>query len=459
MANAITQLRSVNPATGEEIETFRVADERHIDAVLDASTRAATQWAATPLDERSALLRQLATILRRDVEAHASVITAEMGKTLTEARAEVDKCAFGCDYFADNAAAFLANEPSPSDSPSSYIAFEPLGTILACMPWNFPYWQVIRCFAPAVAAGNCVVLKHANNVSRCGLRFAEAVHEAGFPPGVFAALVVPIDTVAGLIADPRIQAVSLTGSSAAGRSVGSIAGAHLKKSVLELGGSDAFVVLDDADINAAAAMAAKSRFQNAGQSCIAAKRFIVADVIGDEFEEALTAQARSLKVGDPTDPATNMGPMARADLRASLTRQLDESVALGAEVLCGGVALGTAGFYFEPTVLRRCNTTMTVFTEETFGPLAAVMRVRDDDEAVTVANHTAYGLGGAVWGGDVNRALAVASRMRTGGVFINGMTHSDPRLPFGGIGDSGYGRELHRYGIHELVNIKSVWRP
>jgi succinate-semialdehyde dehydrogenase / glutarate-semialdehyde dehydrogenase len=303
------------------------------------------------------------------------------------------------------------------------------------------------------------VLKHANNVTRCALSLAGAIRDAGFPEGVFTVLVVPVDAVAGVIADPRINAVSLTGSTAAGRSVGSIAGAHLKKSVLELGGSDAFVVLDDADIPAAAAVAAKSRFQNAGQSCIAAKRFIVAASVAGEFEERLAAEAGALNIGDPTDPATDMGPLARDDLRRSLRRQLDESVAAGAEVLCGGAAPDDPGFYFEPTVIRRCTVEMTAFTEETFGPLAAVMRVGDDDEAVAMANHTTFGLGGNVWSGDVDRGLAVASRLRTGGVFINGMTHSDPRLPFGGIADSGYGRELHRFGLREFVNIKTVWRP
>jgi acyl-CoA reductase-like NAD-dependent aldehyde dehydrogenase len=459
MATALAQLRSVNPATGKEIEAFDIASPGEIDACLELAARRAPQWAATPLESRARLLHDLAGILRRDIDILAATCTEEMGKTLAEARAEVEKCAFGCEYFARNVAEFLADEPSPSDSPASFIRFEPLGTVLACMPWNFPYWQVIRCLAPAVAAGNCVVLKHANNVTRCALRLADAVRDAGFPEGVFAVLVIPVDAVAGVIADSRINAVSLTGSTAAGRSVGSIAGAHLKKSVLELGGSDAFVVLDDADIPAAAAMAATSRFQNAGQSCIAAKRFIVAESVAGDFEERLVGEAQAIRVGDPTDPATRMGRLARDDLRRSIRRQLDESVAAGAEVIWGGTAPERPGFYFVPTVIHRCSVEMTAFTEETFGPLAAVMRVRDDAEAVAVANHTAFGLGGNVWSGDPERGLAVASRMRTGGVFINGMTHSDPRLPFGGIGDSGYGRELHRYGFREFVNIKTVWRP
>jgi succinate-semialdehyde dehydrogenase/glutarate-semialdehyde dehydrogenase len=459
MATAVAQLRSVNPATGREIEAFDITTGNEVDAALETVARRARRWAATAVEARGRLLRDLAAVLRRDVELLAATCTEEMGKPLAEARGEVEKCAFCCEYFADNAARYLADEPAPSDSAASFIAFEPLGAILACMPWNFPYWQVMRCFAPAVAAGNCVVLKHANNVTRCAFRLADAVRDAGFPQGVFTVLVVPIDAVAGLIADRRINAVSLTGSTAAGRSVGSIAGANLKKCVLELGGSDAFIVLDDADIPAAAATAAKSRFQNAGQSCIAAKRFIVDDSVAADFEERLAAEARALRVGDPSDPATNMGPLARDDLRRTLRAQLDASVAAGAEVMWGGNAPEGPGFYFEPTVLRRCAPEMTAFTEETFGPLAAVTRVHGDDEAVAVSNRTVYGLGGNVWSGDPDRGLAVAARMRTGGVFINGMTHSDPRLPFGGIGYSGYGRELHRFGLREFVNVKTVWRP
>ena len=459
MVTAVARFRSVNPATGEEIETFDLSSAGEIDAALDGAARRASRWGLTPIETRTQLLRDLAAVLRRDLDLHASTITAEMGKILGEARAEVEKCAFACEYFADHAAEFLADEPSPSNSPASFIAFQPIGTVLACMPWNFPYWQVVRCLAPAAAAGNCVVLKHASNVTRCGLRLADAVREAGFPDGVFTMLVLPASSIAGLIADPRINAVSITGSTEAGRSVGGVAGANLKKSVLELGGSDAFVVLDDADIDAAAAMGARSRFQNAGQSCIAAKRFIVVDAVAEAFEAALTAQARAITIGDPTEPATKMGPVARDDLRETLRRQLDESVAAGAEILCGGGAPDHPGFFFEPTVIGRCDPGMTAFTEETFGPLAPIMRVRDDDEAVAVANDTVFGLGGNVWSGDLDRGLAVASRLRTGGVFINGMTHSDPRIPFGGVGDSGYGRELHRYGMHEFVNIKTVWRP
>jgi acyl-CoA reductase-like NAD-dependent aldehyde dehydrogenase len=453
------ELVSTNPATGALIESHVSDSSAEIDRKLDESVRAAEGWAATPPSGRAALLRSVAAVLLADLDRHAMTITVEMGKAITEARAEVEKCAFACDYFAEHAARFLADEPAPSDSPHSYIAFEPLGTVLACMPWNFPYWQVFRCAAPALAAGNCVALKHANNVTRCGRLIEEVFRTAGAPPGVFALVAVPIAAVAGLIADPRIAAVSLTGSTAAGRSVGETAGRNLKKCVLELGGSDAFIVLDDADLDRAAEIGARSRFQNAGQSCIAAKRFIVADTIAAAFEERLIAHAAAIALGDPSKETTAMGPMARADLRDSLERQMTASIGQGATLRTGGVRPDRPGFYLEPAVLTGCEPAMPVFREETFGPLAALARVRSDDEAVTVANSSPYGLGGNVWTNDVDRGLAVAARLRTGSVFVNGMTHSDPRVPFGGVRDSGYGRELHRFGIHEFVNIKTMWIP
>ncbi len=455
----MARLRSVNPATAEEIEAFDIADGGEIDAALDTAASAARAWRDTPLPQRCSALRGVAAVLRRDVDAHAAAITAEMGKPISEAQAEVEKCAFCCEYFAGNAERFLAEESAPSDSDASFIRYEPLGTVLACMPWNFPYWQVFRCAAPALAAGNTVLLKHANNVTRCGLRIEAALREAGMPQGVFVALRVTVDAIPGLIADPRVAAVSLTGSTAAGRSVAAVAGAHIKKCVLELGGSDAFVVLADADVRAAAETGAKSRFQNAGQSCIAAKRFIVDEAVADGFEAELVQQAERIRVGDPTSRDTQMGPLARDDLRQNLERQARDSVARGARVVTGGERPPRPGFFLSPMVLTGCDVGMPAFTEETFGPMAAVTRVRGDDEAVEIANHSQYGLGGNVWSGDVEHGLAIARRLRTGGVFVNGMTHSDPRLPFGGVAESGYGRELHRAGIHEFVNVKTMWRP
>ena len=453
------RFHSINPATEEEIESFDISTGAGVDAALEAATRASRAWRRVPITQRCAHLREIASALRADIDLHAATITAEMGKPLHEARAEIEKCAFCCDYFADNAESFLADERAPSDSPSSFITFDPLGTVLACMPWNFPYWQVFRCIAPALAAGNCVVLKHASNVTRCGLRIAGALRDAGLPEGVFSMLVLPNESVAGLIADARIAAVSLTGSTAAGRSVAAAAAGQVKKCVLELGGSDAFIVLDDADVESAVDFGVRSRFQNAGQSCISAKRFIVHDAVAGEFEERLIERVRALRVGDPNDAMTQMGPLARGDLRDTVERQIQGSVARGARLCTGGERSGRRGYFLQPAVLTDCGAGMPVFDEETFGPLAAVARARDQDEAVELANRSAYGLGGNVWTADLDRGVAIAHRLETGGVFINGMTHSDPRIPFGGVRGSGYGRELHRFGIQEFVDIKTIWLP
>jgi len=459
VAEATARLRSVNPAIEEEIESWPVTGQAAIEAILEASHRASRDWRRTPIRARTGLLRAAAVALRGRVDENAATIVREMGKPVGEARAEVEKCAFACEYFAEHAEAFLADEQAPSDSPASFIAYEPLGTVLACMPWNFPYWQVFRCAAPALAAGNCVVLKHASNVTGCALRIERVFEEAGFPEAVFRTVLVPAAEVARLIADPRIAAVSLTGSTDAGRSVAAAAGEHIKKCVLELGGSDAFVVLGDADVERAAEVAARSRFQNAGQSCISAKRFIVVGAVADEFEERLIAGAERIRLGDPSLEATQMGPVARRDLRENLERQLRQSVDQGAVLRTGGTRPDGPGFFLTPAVVTNCDASTTAFVEETFGPLAAVARVRDEDAAVELANHSMFGLGGNVWTRDTDRGVAVARRMASGGVFVNGMTHSDPRLPFGGIKDSGYGRELHRVGIREFVNVKTVWLP
>lgn len=459
MAVELQQMHSVNPATEERIATYAVHSEREVGAALDAAMAARPRWRSTPVADRCALMSRVGVLLRERRDALATLITAEMGKTIAEARAEVEKCAFTCDWFATHAAEFLADQPSPSDSPRSFVAFEPLGTVLAGMPWNFPLWQVFRFAAPALCAGNCGVLKHASNVSGCALAIGDLFEDAGFPPGVFAVLLVPNDRVAAVIEDPRVAAVTLTGSTAAGRSVGAAAGRSLKPSVLELGGSDAFIVLEDADLEAAASTAAKARFQNAGQSCIAAKRFIVVDSVAADFEELLVAEARRVVVGDPLRESVTMGPLARSDLRDTLERQLRESVALGATLRCGGGRLDGRGFFVTPAVLTGCTSAMPAFREETFGPLAAVMRVGSADEALSAANDSDFGLGGNIWTRDEERGVALARRMDSGGVFVNGMTHSDPRVPFGGVKDSGYGRELSSFGIREFVNVKTIWRP
>jgi acyl-CoA reductase-like NAD-dependent aldehyde dehydrogenase len=458
MAVETQAMHSVNPATEEQVAAYSVHSERDVDAILDAAMAARPGWRATTIEERCALVARAGGLLRERRDALAALITAEMGKPIAEARAEVEKCAFTCDWFAEHAPAFLADEPSPSDSPRSFVAFEPLGTVFAGMPWNFPFWQVFRFAAPGLCAGNCAVLKHASNVSGCALAMGELLTDAGFPHGVFGVLLIPSDRVAAVIEDPRIAAVTLTGSTAAGRSVATAAGRTLKPAVLELGGSDAFIVLEDADLVAAATMAAKSRFQNAGQSCISAKRFIVLDAVADRFEELLVEQARAVVVGSPLRDSVTMGPLARRDLRDTIERQLRESVAAGATLRFGGTRPDGRGFFISPAVLTGCSADMPAFREETFGPLAAVMRVASADEALVAANDSVFGLGGNIWTADEERGVALARRMESGGVFVNGMTHSDPRIPFGGVKESGYGRELSSFGIREFVNIKTIWR-
>jgi succinate-semialdehyde dehydrogenase/glutarate-semialdehyde dehydrogenase len=450
---------TVDPVTEEETARYRFMTGAEVEATLAAGAAAFHGWGELPVERRGELVHAAAATLRRRAPDLAALITREMGKPVGEARAEVEKCAVTLDHFAEAAPGFLADQPAPSDSERSFVAFEPLGTVLAVMPWNFPLWQVVRAAAPALMAGNTMLLKHAENTTGCALAFAAVLRDAGLPEGVLGVLMLPEDRVAGVIQDPRVAGVTLTGSDAAGAAVAAAAGAALKKTVLELGGSDAFVVLDDADVEAAAATAARSRFQNCGQSCIAAKRLIAVGTVADAFEEALVARVRALTVGDPTDPATQVGPMARADLRDSLERQLRRSVELGARVLAGGGRPQRSGWFFEPTVLAGCAPGMPAFDEETFGPLAALTRVPGEEEALAAANRSAYGLGGNVWTRDVERGLRFARRMETGGVFVNGMTHSDARLPFGGIKRSGYGRELHAFGIREFVNVKTVWLP
>ena len=459
MAVELQQMHSVNPATEERIATYTVHSVTDVDAVLDAAAARRPAWRSTAIEDRCALMTRAAELLRERRDTLASLITAEMGKTIGEARAEVEKCAFSCDWFAAHAPEFLADTSSPSDSPRSFVAFEPLGTVFAGMPWNYPLWQVFRFAAPGLCAGNCAVLKHASNVSGCALAIGTLLDDAGFPPGVFSVILIPNDRVADVIEDPRIAAVTLTGSTAAGRSVGAAAGRSLKPAVLELGGSDAFIVLEDADLEAAAATAAKARFQNAGQSCIAAKRFIVVDAVADDFEELLVAEARKVVVGDPLRESVTMGPLARGDLRDTLERQLRDSLAAGATLRCGGGRPEGRGYFITPIVLTGCTSDMPAFREETFGPLAAVMRVASADEALSQANNSDFGLGGNIWTRDEERGVAMARRMDSGGVFINGMTHSDPRIPFGGVKDSGHGRELASFGIREFVNVKTIWRP
>jgi succinate-semialdehyde dehydrogenase/glutarate-semialdehyde dehydrogenase len=402
-------------------------------------------------------MRRLAALLRAERATYGKLMTEEMGKPIAAAEAEADKCAWVCDFFAEHAESFLAPETIATDASRSFVRFDPLGPVLAIMPWNFPFWQHFRFAAPAVMAGNVAVLKHASNVPGCALAIEDLFRQAGFPEGVMTTLLVPSQRTAELIARPEIQAVTLTGSEAAGREVAAAAGKHLKKTVLELGGSDPFLVLDDADPVAAGREAAKARTVNSGQSCIAAKRFLVEEAVADRFEAELVRAMEGFTVGDPLDRATEVGPLAREDLLGTLDDQVSRSVAAGARVATGGRRLPRKGWFYAPTVLTGVRPGTPAFDEETFGPVAAVTRVRDAAEAIELANRSRFGLGASVWTSDPARAEDLARDIEAGSVFVNGAVKSDPRLPFGGVKSSGYGRELAAFGIREFVNVKTVW--
>jgi succinate-semialdehyde dehydrogenase/glutarate-semialdehyde dehydrogenase len=448
---------SINPATGATFGHFEDHTPAEVSDKLNAAVSAQKSWAQQPVSQRTALLSAIAAQLRKEMPFYAQLITQEMGKPIMEAEAEIEKCASTCDFYAENAAKFLNDEKVASSATESRVVFDPLGVVLAIMPWNFPFWQFIRFAAPTLAAGNAAVLKHAANVPQCAIALEQLLRDAGAPEGLFANLLLNSSQIKALIEDPRIAAVTLTGSAAVGKQVASQAGAVLKKQVLELGGSDPFIVLADADIELAAQAAVLSRFGNAGQSCIAAKRFLVVDAVADQFVAAFGNAAGALKVGDPTLRDTQIGPMARANLRDQLHEQTERSVAAGARVVLGGHKIDGAGFFYAPTILDGVTATMAAAMEETFGPLAAVMRVRDAEEAIELANATEYGLGAALWSRDLAKAGQLARRIEAGSVFINGVVASDPHLPFGGIKHSGYGRELGSYGIHEFTNIKTLW--
>lgn len=450
-------IKSVNPATEEVLGRFPLFSDDQVDRALDAAESAFHSWSQTTFDERAEGFRRVAAYMRTHRARLAGLITAEMGKPIAQSEAEIEKCAWNCDFYADNARAFLADQPHPSSATESYVAFDPLGPLLAIMPWNFPFWQIFRFAAPAMMAGNTALLKHASNVPQCALAIEEVFRTCGFPDGVFQTLLIAGSTADKVIADRRVAAVTITGSNATGRKVAQAAGAVTKKTVLELGGSDPFIVLEDAALEEAARVAVRSRFQNAGQSCIAAKRFIVVDAEADAFLDLMVAEARLLKMGDPSDRATDIGPMARADLREILARQVSDSIARGATVALGGFRPRGPGFYYSPTILAGVRPDMPVFREETFGPVAAVVRASDTDEAIRLANDSLYGLGASLWTRDVVKAKVLARQIQAGSVFVNGMVASDPRLPFGGVKGSGYGRELSEFGIREFTNIKTIW--
>ncbi len=456
-APATATITAIDPTTGKAIGTYPLQNDATVDAILDAAVTAQRAWARQPVAERAKLLTRVAAVLREGKARYAAMIVREMGKPIVEAEAEIEKCAYNCDFYAEHAPLYLADEPVPSNATESVVAFEPLGLVLAIMPWNYPFWQYFRFAAPALAAGNAPILKHAANVPACALAALEIMEAAGAPAGLTATLMIGTDKVAGLIADPRIAAVTLTGSTEVGSIVAAQAGRALKKQVLELGGSDPFIVLADADLEKAAETAVRARYINVGQSCVNAKRFIVEEPVADRFVELFVEKAAALRIGDPMERHTSIGPMARANLRDTLHDQVRRSLAEGAELRLGGAPIDGPGYYYPPTVLDRVEPGMVAFREETFGPVAAIIRVKNADEAIAMANDTEYGLGAALWTGDETRGRELARRIEAGAVFLNGMTASDPRYPFGGIKRSGYGRELGVYGIREFVNIKTIW--
>jgi succinate-semialdehyde dehydrogenase/glutarate-semialdehyde dehydrogenase len=450
-------MKAINPANGEIIKEYAEHCAPEVNEIIKSADQKFKKWKSVSFKERGKLMHNAAAVLRRNVDKYARLISMEMGKIISESRAEVEKCAWVCDYYADNAEQFLSDELIETDAGKSFVSFVPLGVILAVMPWNFPFWQVFRFAVPTLMAGNAAVLKHASNVPGSALAIEEVFREAGFNENLFRTLLIPANKVEQVIRDKRIKAVTLTGSEYAGSQVASIAGSEIKKTVLELGGSDPFIVLEDADIAACVVTSVQARMLNVGQSCIAAKRFIVVESRLKEFEEQKTSIMKSLKVGDPLAEDTNVGPLARMDLLEELHEQVRQSIKMGAKLLTGGKKIEGAGAFYEPTVLSNVKKGMPVYDQETFGPVSAIIAVKDTEEAIAVANDSEFGLGGSLWSRNLKTAEAVARRIESGAVFVNGMTKSDPRLPFGGVKKSGYGRELSHYGIKEFVNIKSIW--
>jgi succinate-semialdehyde dehydrogenase/glutarate-semialdehyde dehydrogenase len=455
-------ISSINPATGEVLKTFDALDERQLDEKLNRAVGTFRDYRRTPFAERAARMQQAADILESEKKSLARLMTLEMGKPINAAVQEAEKCAWVCRYYAENAEEHLADELVETNATKSYVRFQPLGVVLAVMPWNFPFWQVFRFAAPALMAGNAGLLKHASNVPQCALAIEEIFSRAGFPEGTFQTLLIGSEAVQGLLEDKRVAAATLTGSEPAGRSVAGIAGKQIKKTVLELGGSDPFIVMPSANLEEAVSTAVRARTINNGQSCIAAKRFIVHEQIYDEFEKRFVEAMKQLQVGDPMDESTDIGPLATEQILKDLEEQVKVSVAAGAKILTGGGRANlpgnfARGNFYEPTVLVDIPKDSPAYDDEIFGPVASLFRVRTVNAAIELANATAFGLGSTAWTNDPKERKRFIDEIEAGSVFINGMVASDPRLPFGGVKHSGYGRELSYFGIREFVNIKTVW--
>ena len=450
-------IASVNPHTGRVLRRFPPFPWPKTERLLAQAHRAAAAWRLTPFRQRADVLRRAAALLRERQPALARLMALEMGKPLTDGRAEIEKCAGCCEFYAAHGETFLADEVIATDAGRSFISYQPLGVVLAVMPWNFPFWQVVRFAAPALLAGNVGLLKHASNVPQCALALEKIFHDAGLPPAAFRTLLIGADLVEKLVQDDRVRAVTLTGSEAAGAAVAAVAGAHVKKTVLELGGSDAFIVLADADLEAAARVAAQSRMLNSGQSCIAAKRFIVERTVVKKFTQMLKSNLEQLRTGDPLDEATQYGPLARPDLADELAGQVKDSVAQGARIALDGGQTRPGTALFRPIILTNVKPGQRAYSEELFGPVALILSARDADHAVRLANDSRFGLGAAIWTRDLVRGEALARRIEAGAVFLNGLVRSLYELPFGGVKKSGHGRELSHLGIREFTNQQAIW--
>lgn len=450
-------LSSINPATGEKIDEYALYTDREVDELLDRAVSGFEANRDRSFSARATFLNRAADLLEENAHDHGGLMTREMGKPISQAEAEAEKCAWVCRYYARNGEDFLADEPAETSAKKSYVSYEPLGPVLAVMPWNYPFWQVFRFVAPALTAGNSVLLKHAPNVTGCAQAIGDLLQDAGFSEHEFQVLQVNEETVADVLADRRVRAATLTGSVGAGKAVAQQAAAHVKPTVLELGGSDPFIVCEDANLEKAASVGSTARMQNTGQSCIAAKRFIVEKSVLEDFKKLFIDEIEALKIADPTDPHTDIGPMARDDLRSGVHDQVERAIGEGATVLTGGHTIDRDGFYYAPTVLGTVEPGTVAFEEEIFGPVASVVAADDADHAVSLANQTRFGLGGSIFTQDLEKGERMAQALDVGCAFVNEMTKSDPRVPFGGIKDSGYGRELSHHGIREFVNVKTVW--